>query len=734
MSIAYPVSIDSISKPHGSASGGTDQLNTPGVVHGSLHQDEIDAIIALETKLGINSSADTSSIDYLLKNPASNNPGHTHSISSLSGVQPIDATLTALAAFNTNGIICQTAADTFAGRSLAAPAAGFTITNPAGVAGDPTFVLADDLAALEGMAGTGLVTRTAANTYAQRTITGTSNRLSVSNGSGVAGNPTLDIDAAYVGQASITTLGTIGTGVWQGTLVALAFGGTNANLTASNGGIVYSTTTALAILAGVATNSKMLLSQNGAAPVWSTPTIPNASIASGRVWQSDGTNMVSGLIFPTPAAIAQGDLLFCSGAVTFTVLNKNASATRYLSNTGTTNNPAWAQIDLSNGVTGDLPFANLTQGSARSVLGVTGNATADVASIQGTADQTLVVNSAGTALAFGALNLAAAAAITGDLPFANLAQGSARSVLGVTGNATADVASIQGTADQTLVVNSAGTALTFGALNLSAAAAVTGSLPIANVAAGFVKVDGSTPLTASWAANNAISGVTQLDVDNLRFDGNTIISTDTNGNIILTPNGTGVTRVGGASNYWEFNSAGRATHVGTATLDIATNSYAFRSASSVLAGLKFETTGGSGFGFKDFSGVGISKSFVPVSTNDGAFDSTYGFSTPHTSPAQITANQNNYAGLNNSGFVRLDSDTTGWVITGVERPGNTLSRWTLIVYVGTSDITFAHNSASSISAYRIFTSTGANITLTQNQMALLIYDYTTAKNRIVKLP
>lgn len=39
---------------------------------------------------------------------------------------------------------------------------------------------------------------------------------------------------------------------------------------------------------------------------------------------------------------------------------------------------------------------------------------------------------------------------------------------------------------------------------------------------------------------DVLSGVTQLNVDNLRLDGNTIISTDTNGNINLTPNGTGI--------------------------------------------------------------------------------------------------------------------------------------------------------------------------------------------------
>lgn len=55
---------------------------------------------------------------------------------------------------------------------------------------------------------------------------------------------------------------------------------------------------------------------------------------------------------------AQGDILFATNSTTLAALAKNTSATRYLSNTGTTNNPAWAQIDLTNGVTGTLPAAN----------------------------------------------------------------------------------------------------------------------------------------------------------------------------------------------------------------------------------------------------------------------------------------------------------------------------------------------------------------------------------------
>lgn len=55
--------------------------------------------------------------------------------------QPIDATLTALAAYNTNGILTQTAADTFAGRTLTGTANEITVTNGNGVAGNPTVSL-----------------------------------------------------------------------------------------------------------------------------------------------------------------------------------------------------------------------------------------------------------------------------------------------------------------------------------------------------------------------------------------------------------------------------------------------------------------------------------------------------------------------------------------------------------------------------------------------------------------
>lgn len=64
------------------------------------------------------------------------------------------------------------------------------------------------------------------------------------------------------------------------------------------------------------------------------------------------------------SSISQGSILYGSATNTYSELSKNTSTSRYLSNNGIDNNPAWSQIDLTNGVTGILPIANGGTGSA----------------------------------------------------------------------------------------------------------------------------------------------------------------------------------------------------------------------------------------------------------------------------------------------------------------------------------------------------------------------------------
>ena len=101
---------------------------------------------------------------------------------------------------------------------------------------------------------------------------------------------------------------------------------------------------------------------------------------------------------------------------------------------GGTGSTSTTFVNLTTNVTGDLPFSNLAQGSALSVLGVTGNATADVASIAAGTDNQ-VLRRSGTALGFGAVNLASSDAVTGALAVTNggtggTSQSTARTGLG----------------------------------------------------------------------------------------------------------------------------------------------------------------------------------------------------------------------------------------------------------------------------------------------------------------
>jgi hypothetical protein len=152
----------------------------------------------------------------------------------LSGLTGADD-LTAIEALSGTGIAARTGTNTWALRTLQPPAAGIAITNPAGTAGDPTLALANDLAALEGLSSTGMIARTGDGTAAVRTITGTADRVTITDGSGVSGNPTADIASTYVGQTSITTLGTVATGTWNATAIGVSKGGTGLTATPTNG-------------------------------------------------------------------------------------------------------------------------------------------------------------------------------------------------------------------------------------------------------------------------------------------------------------------------------------------------------------------------------------------------------------------------------------------------------------------------------------------------------------------
>lgn len=122
------------------------------------------------------------------------------------GAQPSSAELTGLAALASNGIVARNGSGTYVSRSIVAPAAGITVTDGNGVGGNPTLVLANDLAALEALSTSGFAARTGSDTWTIRSITGTATRIVVSNGDGVSGAPTIDLATTGVGAGTYNSV------------------------------------------------------------------------------------------------------------------------------------------------------------------------------------------------------------------------------------------------------------------------------------------------------------------------------------------------------------------------------------------------------------------------------------------------------------------------------------------------------------------------------------------------
>lgn len=148
-------------------------------------------------------------------------------------------------------------------------------------------------------------------------VSGTANRITSTGGT----DPVIDISASYVGQSSLTTLGTISTGVWgsSATKIGLTSGGTNTSLTAAAGGIVYSTSTGMGISA-VGAASQILLSGATGAPTWTTSTYP-ATNAINTLLYASSANVMSALATANSGVLvtSAGGVPSISGTLPFTV-------------------------------------------------------------------------------------------------------------------------------------------------------------------------------------------------------------------------------------------------------------------------------------------------------------------------------------------------------------------------------------------------------------------------------
>lgn len=90
------------------------------------------------------------------------------------------------------GVIVKSAANTITARSLATSGNGISVTNGSGVSGNPTFQLTGLALALANATGTGLLALGSSSTISPVTITGTSNQIGVTGGDG-SSTPTISL-------------------------------------------------------------------------------------------------------------------------------------------------------------------------------------------------------------------------------------------------------------------------------------------------------------------------------------------------------------------------------------------------------------------------------------------------------------------------------------------------------------------------------------------------------------
>lgn len=228
------------------------------------------------------------------------------------------------------------------------------------------------------LSGTGFVKSTAGvisydtNTYltsAVTSVSGTANRITSTGGN----TPVIDISASYAGQSSITTLGTITSGVWNGTAIAnanlanssLTVGSTNIALGATStilaGLTSVTATTFTGALTGVASGNELPLTfSTGLTRATNTITVDLSTGMSGGQSVIGGTASGDDLTLSSTSNGTKGSIFFGTSNYDETTnqLNIiNSSQDTALTATGNANSSF--QINITNSNSGASASSDL---------------------------------------------------------------------------------------------------------------------------------------------------------------------------------------------------------------------------------------------------------------------------------------------------------------------------------------------------------------------------------------
>lgn len=249
------------------------------------------------------------------------------------------------------------------------------------------------------------------STPAGTVYTGTSNRITVTG-------TVIDIAGTYVGQSSITTLGTITTGTWTGTTIAIANGGTGATSKAAGFDALSPMTTGGDIIYGGASGTGTRLTNGSAgqvltsagttlAPTWQTPatgTVTSVSGTSNRITSTGGATPVIDI---SASYVGQSSITTL-GTITTGVWHGTAIANANLANSTISGISLGSNLNALTATNTTLTFSGSYDGSTARTVGLnlantntwtgqqTFNTTAPIlGTITGGGNQCLHVNNSG---------------------------------------------------------------------------------------------------------------------------------------------------------------------------------------------------------------------------------------------------------------------------------------------------------------------------------------------------
>ena len=395
------------------------------------------------------------------------------------------------------------------------------------------------LDALAALSSTGFIAQTGANTFADRTLTGTSNQIDISNGTGVSGSPvfTLSSTLNLPGTFNIQSSTAVDSIINDDTMATA----TATNLSTSLAIKTYvDTAVGGSVTSIIGTANQVLANATSATPQTGTVTLTLPQ----DIATSSNVSFLTGK-FGSTTSFASGSQIQAVGVIG----SSGTIAVASYNNTGNSGNFAsYASNSATIGVFSAVGSAQPLGGW--SSFGDDGTQFTQAARIRTFSDGTvssgivpgliqfLTANSSGVLTQAATINSSQVLTLTNALTVAN--GGSGRNT------ATAYALIAAGTT-ATGIQQSLGTGTTGQLLQSNGASALptwtTATFPSGSGTLNhMLRSDGTNwvqTTATTLDASDVLSGLTQLNVDNLTLDGNTVGASNTDGDVYVNANGLG---------------------------------------------------------------------------------------------------------------------------------------------------------------------------------------------------